>query len=218
MLFAALAFTCAANAQLSLSGSFGFYNNTSNTRIEDGGKFTDTKKMGGDQAFSFSPSIGYSFGDCYEAGLILNISKETETTRVLTDLIDEHTFGFESGIYCRRYFDLTDKLSLFAEVEGYWGFEKAHVGDDKAFSRETDLGISLTPGLSYSLGEHWSIESYFEFAGLDWSNNYTADFDEDGKVDGNGTHKSTFNFGGTTELNSVLSMLAAFTIGLCYEF
>lgn len=218
MLFAALAVTCAAHAQFSLSGSFGLYGNTNKTRIENDGEFTDTRKNGGDKGFAFSPAIGYSFGDCYEAGLILSVSRETETTRIMSDLYDEHTFGFESALYCRRYFDLTDRLSFFAEAQGFWNIEKGTVDDYDGFSRETNIGISVIPGLSYSLGEHWSVESYFGFAGLEWNNNYTADFDEDKKVSGNGTYKSSFNFGGTSELESVLDLLGSVSIGLCYEF
>lgn len=218
MIFAALAFTCAANAQLSLSGSFGIYNASNNTRLENNGKFDGQRHNSGLTGIKFSPAIGWAFSEDFEAGLILDVTSGKVTTRQMGSLHDNNVSGLNAALYGRRYFGLTDRFSLFAEAQLYGGIEKETEEGTKAFSKSNEWGISLAPGFSFSLSEHWSIESYITFIGLDWNNSYTADFDEDKKVDGNGTYNSTFNFGGSTERESFSDLLDGITIGLCYEF
>ncbi len=219
LLVAAMAVSSLASAQFCISGKFGIINDSQNTRLLNGDKFDGNYQDRNDFEWAFAPCIGYLFED-YEVGVSLSLGSYTATRRhILSDnLYDQTTASWGLGAYGRYYFGLTDRLSFFSEVDINFSSDKYTVEGEDDYSKSKFLTAYLVPGLSFDINEHWSVESYFSFLNLSWNNEWENSYDEDGKLNSDGTYGSEFNFAITSGLDSVMDLLNQISIGVCYTF
>lgn len=219
LLVAAMAVSSLASAQLTLSGSFNAHNDSYNNRLNDGdGKYDGNYLYQNDLSWEFAPSIGYIFED-YEAGVNLYLGNDITTRRNIEDnLYDSKDLNWGLGVYGRRYFGLTDNLSVFAELSADFSMTKSTIEDNDNYDKYKFFDLTLTPGLSYDLNEHWSLESYFNFLGIVWNNTWSDSYDKDGKFIGDGDYESNFDFSVTSYLDSALRLLATISFGITYTF
>lgn len=218
-IISALALSMTANAQITVSGSFGINSVSENTRILDNSSYNGSELDQLSNSFEFSPSVGYITGD-YEFGASLGLGSVKTTSRnVLGNLNDNKTKTFSFGLYGRRYFNIAGSLNFLVNLSADYGFGKTENESwNGACVKSNAVEVSITPGFTYDFNEHWGIEADLDFIGLSWLNEYESAYDSDGKLAGDGSYTSTFGFSGTTAPGSINDMFSGVSIGIYYVF
>lgn len=130
----------AANAQVWVGGSLGFWSNS-----DAEGEQTKTQ-------FSIAPEVGYDLSEDWSIAIALNYELYK------FDEIDDVT-GFGVNPYARYNFVKAGALKLF--LDG--GFEVASV--DGGSDTYTLWNVGIKPGISYSLNDKFSLVAHFGFLG-----------------------------------------------------
>lgn len=154
----AFAFVSFSNAQVFVGGSIGVEGLNGSTRTED---VTDDKPS--TTSFTFSPVIGYTFSEEFEAGIALGIMtgkmKNPSNIELIPDEV-ETMFGYGASIFARYYPIRMDEFGLFLHGELLFSsiLEKMKIGDTKIDGPTTyTFGFGILPGVSYDISDNVSL-------------------------------------------------------------
>ena len=130
----------AANAQVWVGGSFGFWANSD-------AEYSETKRI-----LNISPEVGYDLSENWSVALVLEYSSfKAEGFNVMD--------GFAVAPYVRYNVVKSGNFKLFFDG----GFEIGTVGGgDEDYST---WNVGIKPGVSYSLSEKFSIVGHMGFLG-----------------------------------------------------
>ena len=153
----AFAFVSFSNAQVLVGGSIGVEGLNASVTVEDETEFEPSATT-----FSFSPVVGYSFSEEFEAGVGLGImTGRIKTPSNLEDIPDqiESMFGYGVGLF-GRYYPIRDEFGLFLQGDLMFSsiLQKTKIGDTKIDGPTTfAFGFAITPGVSYDIGDNVSL-------------------------------------------------------------
>jgi len=191
-LFLATVTVNAQDSKMWLGGTAGYSSSSSDN--------VDTKISGG----SFGPTFGYMINENLAVGLGLSYSG-TKTTDGIEELgADFDGDGFDdfllydsksvSGLviapFVRYYKGLGDNLKLYGQLSigigsGTTSWDGVTDGineldvDDVKYST---LGLNVAPGIQYSLGDKWSINTSIGLLGYNSRTDKDAGVNDDGEV------------------------------------
>lgn len=218
LIISALAISMTANAQLTVSGSFGINSISENTRILDATSYNGSELDDLQSSLEFSPSVGYIMGD-YEFGGSLSFSSNKNTTRLPGGLNDFKQSSIGAGLYGRRYFNIAGSLNFLVNLSADFAHDKiTNQAWGGVYNTSNSCSIAITPGFTYDFNEHWGIEADLDFISLSWENSFDNSYNADGKLITDGTYTSTFGFAGTTAPGSAIGTLNQISIGFYYVF
>lgn len=214
---AVAAFAFAANAQLVIGGNLGINTNSGSSElITTAGGTTVTTTTTNPKVFDLNimPKIGYMINDDMQVGLILGFGMNKVTTYDLDGLAntDDFTTVTANTITISPYFryNITEmgNFKLFCEAAipiAIMPTAKEHYDNGNGTTTDTDLqsgmsfGITVVPGLNYSLNDHISFDLYVNAIGLGFIHSTT--------------HREASGSGWTTERNTVDNQFG-FNVGL----
>ena len=144
MTLAAVAVAATMNAQGYIGGNLGF--NTSKDKTTPGTEVTLT-------GFNIAPELGYKLDDKLGVGVVLGFSLNNHKTEVTgQETIERKVTTFQIKPYLRYQVLTYGKANVF--VDGGLNFAMAKTKDYKA---AMDLGLFVTPGISYDINDTWTI-------------------------------------------------------------
>lgn len=215
LIMAMAAFAVQASAQFTVSVSVDIDNDSRSRLINNGGKYDDSRLNNLSSDWQITPSVGYEL-DEWEVGLELGLSHYAFTTRNYTtgDLDKDVTFGVYPSVYGRRFFPVTDRFKLFAECSLGMGYLKDTdaIGD---YSKSVSVYLSMYPGMTYELTDHFAIEAFFSYPELDLGFVKTSYYDTDGILVGDGSSRSYFTL---TPLDGFMDLVNRIQFGISYAF
>lgn len=209
---AIVAFAMSANAQLfiggSLSATTSSTKNCFNSDILD-----DTKEV--NSGLEFGPKIGYQLSDKFAVGGVIELS----TTKTTPDKeADKKVWTKENSWavapFVRYTFISFGNFNVKGEAKAGFGMStpKYNDGSDKTKGdKTTTLALSVAPLLSYSISDHFDLETSLNFLSLSLTHEVTKDQnDKDVKTIENecGFSASSYNVKNTGYM----------TIGFIYKF
>ena len=110
-------------------------------------------------AWSVSPEIGTAFNANWSAGFVLGLSGSS-TSDDNGDI--NKTMMFVPDIYGRRWFNLGERLRLFAGLDVSFGsgtttmYNAGQNGEDLE-SKTSSFNTNLNTGIAYSLADRWTL-------------------------------------------------------------
>jgi len=193
------------NAQFFIGGRVGI--SASGSKTGDGSETTQ-----GPSTFSFNvmPSIGKFLSDNVALGCALSYSFSQSKTHGLTETVSKSN---NAGItpFLRYYPVKVSKFSVFgqANVGVTFGSSSTEVGTQTSNGpKNTDFGISISPGLAYDITDKIALETTLGFL----SASYTYSNSKSGS---DKSSSSSFNFGaGTANIINVGDI----TVGAIVKF
>ena len=222
---AVAAFAFAANAQLVIGGNIGF-NTTSgsaeNINTIGGTTTTTTTSSPKTLDLTIMPKIGYMINDDMQVGLKFgyNMNKTTNYDVFVADDFETLTISTISIVPFFRY-NITEmgNFKLFCEAAIPIGISPAikdHYDNGSGTTTDTEgasgmsFGITVVPGLNYSLNEHISFDVYVNAIGLGFIHSTThAEASGSGWSTERNTASNDFGF-------NVNTLPAAVTVGFNY--
>ncbi len=111
--------------------------------------------------------MGKMFTDNYSAGALLTLGY---TLNDYQNLINEaYQFGLQ--LYGRRWYDLTNKFKLHADMQaGYFGQKP---GWASSLQGRDQLDLALIPGISWFFHPRWAFQARVPLLSLNFSRAYT---------------------------------------------
>lgn len=236
------AFAFAANAQFIISGTIGFNNDGGATNYDLNKTESYTIPNDISNTFIFSPTFGYQFNDKMQVGISLNYSyRYSKDFNTLGYSLDHQNYEgwttssstrFAIAPYFRYNLMSWNKLTLFLQAQAAFGFTPrvnyhefstevpaiiSEVNKEyESNTKGTDVVLSLTPGLNYSLGQHCSLDLYIDLATLAYTYNKQTTYD-DGVVSSTRTFHD-FTFGCNAAAQTLANHLSFFRLGFNYAF
>lgn len=136
---AAVASCMTANAQFWVSGSVGVSNSSSYNS-------DDTRTN-----WNFNPSVGYALDDALEVGLGLGIGGSSYA--------DDKSFDFSISPFLRYTFLSDGDFSMFLQGNLFLDHQKQKyvIAGDETVDKDTEYGISIRPGIKYTLTDKFAI-------------------------------------------------------------
>ena len=222
LFLALMAIAVQANAQFTASLSFNFRGSSSSELHDFVGQDPDSKLSSSSFVLSVAPSVRYQISDKWETGLEIGVKTTLEDSRNNWDspLYSSNRTEITPTIFGRRSFNLTDKLSLFAQCNlgfSYTNYTREEVNNYK--ESITGLSISLFPGLVYKLTEKFYVEAKLPWPKMQFS--IRNDKTEDGNIASYGGKRSiertqtNFAFAPSSGLGSIIDNTS---IGISYHF
>lgn len=194
-------FCISLNAQVFIGGNFGF--NTTNHKSGDGNKTSN-------YSFNLSPSVGKFLSEKFAIGAALDISLSGNTAGVNPENTSNSS-SLGGSLFLRYYAIKWDKFSVF--VQGNIGLAFSNSiskvdGSTTDGPKNTELYLSVYPGLSYDISDKLSLQTSLNILSLGY--NYTTT-----KIGTNTGNSSNFNIG--AGLSNIVS-ISAITVGAIYKF
>ena len=222
LFLALMAIAAQANAQFTASLSINFRGSSSSELHDFVGQDPDSKLSSSSFVLSVAPSVRYQISDKWEAGLQIGVETTLGDSRRNWDspLYSSNRTKITPTIFGRRSFNLTDKLSLFAQCNlgfSYTNYTREEVNNYK--ESITGLSISLFPGLVYKLTEKFYVEAKLPWPKMQFS--IRNDKTEDGNIASYGGKRSiertqtNFAFAPSSGLGSIIDNTS---IGISYHF
>ena len=186
MTLAAVAVAATMNAQMYIGGSLGY----SNTKSDNGTVGVKATEEYTTNMFVFAPEFGYKLDDKMAVGIAIEFgtgSRETKwvgTGAAPLKYTKPSTTTFAINPYLRYQVLSFGKANIF--VDGGLNFQlskdkevgfdaKGNTYDNKA---SMDLGLFVTPGVSFDINENWSIVAKLDkMFTLGYSKGAVADLD-----------------------------------------
>lgn len=250
---AAIACAFAASAQFTIGGNIAFNTNGGHYYENTTAGSTTTEftvpGMGSAKNMSLAimPKIGYDLNDQMSVGAYFGITMTSNTTfNAVGYAADpnyegwtkQSTFGWTFQPYFRYNVVEFGNFKFFAEAQiGLVGQMAAKIHDyqtkvgafparDTTFKAPTKSftwGISIVPGLNYSLSENMSLDLYIDLARLAFVSNkltYHNEYTVAGVscTDHNETVTNTFFVGADATANTLANHFSAFRLGFNYHF
>ena len=141
-------------------------------------------------SWMFRPQIGKVISNNQVAGIFLNFSKNSneQLTGNNSTLYENDVYG--GGFFYRRYYPFSQRFFLFGDAGLGVGFGKSqNLNDDgnrshiSSKSNSTQIGLSLTPGLSFAATRKLFLEaSLNDLLTLTYSSSKGESFDLQGNV------------------------------------
>jgi outer membrane protein len=206
-----------SNAQITkgslmFGGSLG-----ANMTMESTNKTTgsDDVKTPGYTEWNFSPTVGYFVSDGLAVGLSLNVGSNHVYTQQSTDGSKyENVMSSSLGValFARKYKSITTNVYFHGQAAfGYssGSYTAKNTDGPSSFKdgnkyTNTNIGINLTPGLTYFVSPKWGID--FSLNNIVSYNMFTA------KTEVAGSSNTTENTGGSFNIGAGLTP----TLGLFY--
>ncbi len=222
LFLALMAIAAQANAQFTASLSFNVNGNSNSESQDILGQDPDSKFLSSSYVLSVTPSVRYQISDKWETGLEIGVKTTLEDSRNNWDspLYGSNRTEITPTIFGRRSFNLTDKLSLFAQCNlglSYLNYTQEKNKDYKQSS--IGLSLSLFPGLVYKLTEKFYVEAKLPWPKMQFS--IRNDKTEDGNIASYGGKRSiertqtNFAFAPSLGLGSIIDNTS---IGISYHF
>lgn len=171
IILAVMAACVTANAQWTITGTFGLENSRNNSFNINDGKVGDKVNLSKYNLYYINPEAGYRFdkwefgvGAFYSFGKNMNTDENPSSAEYKE--YKGHNYG--GDIYARRYFELSEKFYLFAETAlmGWISTGDKDVQDIK--EKYHILKAYISPGLGYNISDHWSIDAYIDCLGINY--------------------------------------------------
>lgn len=232
-----IAFAMTANAQWILGGQLGFNTdggkvNGEATTLTPAYDYPNNKTTN----FTIAPTISYVLNEKMQIGLSLNYGL-TKTTNYnpLTYVAGYEEYAITKnsswGIapYFRYYFAKAGKFNFFCEATlGFYGVPRTYnhnysnvpvVGYDNEIDGATSaslIGFTLTPGVNYRLGQHWSADCYINLASLAFVHMTTKSYTGDNLDETN--NYNYFGLEANASSQDLNTHFGNFSIGINYHF
>lgn len=127
-----------------------------------------TLGVGNNRTFQASTTIGMGkmLTENYSAGAMLTLGyRLNENQNILNQ-----SFQFGLQVYGRRWYDLTNKFKLHADMQaGYVGQKPVWAGDIQGSDQ---LYLGLVPGISWFFHPRWAFQARVPLLSLDFSRSY----------------------------------------------
>ncbi len=111
--------------------------------------------------FSLAPSIGFAVKENKVIGINLFYSHNKYAYNS-SPIKYRTTNGYGGGVFYRSYLPLAKKFYLFGEGNAYFRYTKQsdeQVFDTKYSNKQTEIGLSVYPGLSYAVNKRFHLEA-----------------------------------------------------------
>lgn len=197
------------NAQLFVGGNFGFSSSGGSNKV--GNTTVDAPSI---RNFSLSPMVGYYLTPKMAVGVKLNLSTGKAVTPGTPETVDK-TNSFGVAPFVRYHAISFNKFSVYAQggIGISFASSKTTVGNTSTNGpKTTSFGFGVSPGISYELNEHFSLETSINILSLNYSFSTTK---EGSGATETVTKRSNFNLG--AGLDNVINV-GAITIGAIYKF
>ena len=222
LFLALMAIAAQANAQFTASLSFNFRGSSSSELHDFVGQDPDSKLSSSSFVLSVAPSVRYQISDKWEAGLQIGVETTLGDSRKNWDspLYSSNITKITPTIFGRRSFNLTDKLSLFAQCNLGFSYTNYTREEDKNYKQSiTGLSISLFPGLVYKLTDKFYVEAKLPWpkiqCGIENSKIIYSNNTSNGGKRGVENTQIDFAFAPSSGLGSIIDNTS---IGISYHF
>ncbi len=206
---ALVAFAMTANAQLVIGGQLGLNHNGTHDDNYSIGSTANTD-------ITVLPKIGYQLNDNMQIGVKLGV--DYTYARNYGGNEDTYMSGWQNTIQIAPYFRYNllewNKFTLFCEAQLAFGLHMESHNYNTVTGNTTDnaddfttVGLSIVPGLNYSLSDKISMDLYINLARL--ACNWTL-------TDGFDTHN--YDLGVNMDAQTLNAHLNNFAIGFNYHF
>jgi hypothetical protein len=161
--------------QFFIGGSLGVRSNsTESTSALDNHSYSSSSF-----AFSIAPMAGYYFNDAFAMGLRVNLGGSTGNSfipnpNIMSDVLKRKTTQTQWGIDAFSRYNVWELKKFTLSFEG--SLRVSGVKSKTTTESQSDIsghatlfGINVVPLLSYCLTNRWSIESQFNFMGLNFN-------------------------------------------------
>lgn len=145
-----------------LGGSVGFYN--SNSEINTPGSSTQPQEVK-QSGWSFRPQFGKFVATNKVLGLFAEVGGSKNRQISGNSSLENENSNVGGGIFYRQYYLLAKKFYLFGEADLGISFGKQQTINDNGTTRFTsaktnltDVGVSVSPGLSFAASEKLHLE------------------------------------------------------------
>lgn len=107
-------------------------------------------------SFVVGPSIGKAVKDNLVVGILASYqhSKSPDNTGTTSK-----TTLFGGGVFVRKYVPIVNQLYLFSDARAYYSNYNAKVNVNASKTKGFDVGITVTPGVSYGITKSIQIET-----------------------------------------------------------
>lgn len=114
-------------------------------------KHSDDSK---EKKFNFNPRYGYFLNDFFAVGGRLGFVYADKNNRDHTKIKEDYTYSFD--VFGRYYLLPGSKFSVFGELDLGFGWTR-----NMEHHWTNGVNATISPGLSYFLGEHFALEAIF---------------------------------------------------------
>lgn len=211
---AVIAFSMTSNAQLWFGGSISA-RHTGGVEKEAVDPMDPTKTTDLDDpktnAFQITPKIGFGLNEKLSVGIAPSFSTTTTAKVDKNNLTKSNTFGVTP--FVRYTFIEFGNFGVLAEADLPFTFGNGKTivnGTETKANPTSSFGLTVTPWLTYSISDNFSLECGLNFFGLTASHNVTKD-------QNNKDHKwvnNSIRFNGNT---ANLVNVGGMTIGFIYK-
>lgn len=146
-----------SKGQIFVGGGLGF--RTYSSSVENNSNIVNDIKS---TEYSFSPRSGYFLSESIVAGVSLNYSRSTNNNQ--TNNITTSGYNYGANLFGRKYFNLVEKLSAFAELSG--GFtsgtsKREESGVTIDGPKNNSFGVEVLTGLTLYTGRLVAFDMTF---------------------------------------------------------
>ncbi len=164
-----------------MGGTLGFSSSGSSTTVS-GTSIPEYEASTGSQfQFSLAPKLGYFFADNFAAGMTINFSTSSRTTKQndnpldTTDAPSENTESetqLLAGPFFRYYYFPSRRVGIFGEVE--IGVGAGSTGGDQNTVSAGQFSFGVGPGLTFFANDIVAIEALLKYNLLTQNQSYTV--------------------------------------------
>ena len=178
--------TTASKAQFYYGFQFGIYSDTSSTLDNGSGSVS---QGGSSFNYTLKPSIGYYFTPRLTAGLKFNYTNcarnRSDSGQIASSVngyainllmgngldTDFQSWTISPYIRYRLLSVISDKLNIWAELDGYYGMRTPRNISDNSLDvsrRKTIFGVELHPLISYDITDSFMLFTSFDLLSFSW--------------------------------------------------